>query len=190
MPTAGAFSVLRALRILRVFRLFSLVPALRNVVSAFLSALPGMGAVCGVLMLIFYVSAVMATRLFGAYETGWFESVGASMFTLFQIMTLDGWGHETVRPVMAEYPWAWAFFIPFIVVASFAVLNLFIGIIVEALQRRQEEERNERRAQARAETEQAIDRLRIENEALRDENARLLEALVTRPAAEVRPSRP
>lgn len=134
MPASGALSVLRALRILRVLRLLSLVPSMRRVVSALLAALPGMGAIMSVLALVFYVAAVMATKLFGAENELLFGSIGASMYTLFQVMTLDGWSDSVVRPVLENNPYAWAFFLPFIVITSFAVLNLFIGIIVNSLQ--------------------------------------------------------
>lgn len=134
IPASGPLAVLRALRVLRVLRLISMVPRLRFVVEALLKALPGISSI-GVLMLIlFYVFAVMATGLFGADFPEWFGSVGASMYTLFQIMTLESWSMGIVRPVMAEHPYAWAFFVPFILVATFTMLNLFIGIIVDTMQ--------------------------------------------------------
>lgn len=134
LPASGALSVLRALRILRVLRLLSVVPSLRSVIEALLSALPGMGAVVAVLLLIFYVGSVLVTKLFGDSFPDMFGTIGQSMLVLFQLMTLDGWSQEIVKPVMDRYPYAWLFFIPFIVLTSFAVLNLFIGIIVESMQ--------------------------------------------------------
>ena len=140
MPSSGAFSVLRALRILRALRLLSVVPQMRAVIQALLSAVPGMGAIVAVLFLVFYIAAVMATKLFGAAFPDWFGSIGASMYSLFQIMTLESWSMGIVRPVMEVMPWAWAFFVPFIVVTSFAVLNLFIALIVNSMQMLHEEE--------------------------------------------------
>jgi len=134
IPASETLSVLRALRILRALRLFSMVPALRRVVEAFLSALPGMGAVVGVLGLVYYISAVMATKLFAKSFPDWFGTVGESMYSLFQIMTLESWSMGIVRPVMEVYPQSWLFFLPFIMLTSFAILNLFIGIIVDAMQ--------------------------------------------------------
>ena len=134
VPAAGAFSVLRALRILRVLRLISVVPSLRRVVGALVSALPGMGSIVALMGLVFYVFAVMATKLFAAAFPQWFGSIGESAYSLFQIMTLESWSHGIVRPVMEIFPWAWAFFVPFILCTSFVVLNLFIGIIVSAMQ--------------------------------------------------------
>lgn len=134
LPTAGGFSILRALRILRVLRLLSIVPQMRSVVGALLRALPGMGSILAVLLLVFYVAAVMATKLFGAEFPQWFGTVGASMFSLFQVMTLESWSMGMARPIMEVYPLAWAFFVPFVVVTSFTVLNLFIALIVNSMQ--------------------------------------------------------
>ena len=138
MPTNGALSVLRTLRILRVLRLISVVPQMRRVVSAIGYSIPGMVSVISVLGLIFYVSAVLATRLFGTYPDPnmqeWFGSISASAYTLFQIMTLESWSMGVVRPTMDLFPWAWTFFLPFIIITSFAVLNFFIGIIVDSMQ--------------------------------------------------------
>lgn len=130
------FRVLRVIRVLRVFRLFSVVKELRRVVEAFLNAIPGMSAIIAVLLLMFYVSAVITTDLFGRAEPDLFGSIGASFFTLFQVMTGDGWS-EVVRLLDDEFPWAWVFFVPFITLTSFAVLNMFIAVIVDSLQREQ-----------------------------------------------------
>jgi voltage-gated sodium channel len=139
LPASGVFSVLRALRILRVLRLVSMVPSLRRVVGGLVGALPGMGSIMALLTLVFYVFSVMATKLFGSSFPEWFGSIGASAYTLFQVMTLESWSMGIVRPVMEVYPFAWAFFIPFIVSTTFTVLNLFIGIIVSAMQQEHEE---------------------------------------------------
>lgn len=148
LPAAGPLSVLRALRIMRVLRLVSVVPQMRTVVGALFKALPGMGSIVAVLTLVFYVAAVMATKLFGAEFPEWFGSIGASMYSLFQVMTLESWSMGIVRPVMEEHPGAWAFFVPFIVVTTFTVLNLFIALIVNSMQSLQAEtsKRQEREA--------------------------------------------
>ena len=138
LPTTGALSVLRTLRILRVLRLLSVVPQMRRVISALGHSIPGMVSVIAVLCIIFYVSAVLTTKLFGVHPDPnlqeWFGTVGASAYTLFQIMTLESWSMGIVRPVMEHFPYSWIFFVPFIITTSFAVLNLFIGIIVDAMQ--------------------------------------------------------
>lgn len=134
LPATQGFSVLRALRILRVLRVISVAPRLRRVVEGFVSALPGMGSVFLLMALLFYIGGVMATKLFGASFPEWFGSLGASLYSLFQIMTLESWSMGIVRPVMETYPYAWAFFVPFILVTTFAVVNLLVGLIVNAMQ--------------------------------------------------------
>jgi voltage-gated sodium channel len=134
VPASGPFSVLRALRVLRVLRVLAIVPSMRRVVAGLLAAIPGLGSIAAVLALIFYVFAVIATKLFGAAFPDWFGTIGLSLYTLFQVMTLESWSMGVARPVMEVYPYAWAFFIPFILVATFTMLNLFIGIIVNAMQ--------------------------------------------------------
>ena len=150
VPASGPLSVLRALRIVRALRLLSVVPQMRTVIGALFQALPGMGSVIAVLALVFYVAAVMATKLFGANFPDWFGSVGASMYSLFQIMTLESWSMGIVRPVMEQHPYAWLFFVPFIIVTSFAVLNLFIALIVNSMQSMQSETTDHVRAEALA----------------------------------------
>lgn len=134
VPGAGPWAVLRSLRVLRVLRLFTVVPSLRKVVTAFLHAIPGLAGVMAVMAIFFYTAGVLATRLFGASFDEWFGTLGRSLYSLFQIMTLESWSMGIVRPVMEQYPWAWAFFVPFIIIATFTILNLFIGIIVSTMQ--------------------------------------------------------
>jgi voltage-gated sodium channel len=134
IPGAGPWAVLRSLRVLRVLRLLTVVPSLRKVVAAFLHSIPGLAGVVAVAAIFFYTAGVLATRLFGADYPDWFGSLGKSLYTLFQVMTLESWSMGIVRPVMETHPWAWAFFVPFIVIATFTILNLFIGIIVSTMQ--------------------------------------------------------
>ncbi len=169
VPTAGGLSVLRALRILRVLRIISLVPSLRKVVGGLVAALPGMGSIVLLLSLVFYVFSVMATKLFGAEFPEWFGDIGLSAYSLFQIMTLESWSMGIVRPVMEQFPYAWAFFIPFIVCTTFTVLNLFIGIIVSAMQSEHEDAATQEREQMQNEQELILNEIR----ALRKEVAHL-----------------
>ena len=137
MPASGPLAVLWSLGGLRVWGLVTVLPSMRRVVAALLHAIPGMASITAVLLVIYYVCSVLATKLFAGHPdpaiAEQFSSIVASMYTLFQVMTLEGWSNEIVRPVMDVYPYAWLFFIPFIIITSFAVLNLFIGIIVDAM---------------------------------------------------------
>lgn len=134
VPAAGPWAVLRSLRVLRVLRLLTILPQLRRVVAAFLHAIPGLVGVILVMAIFYYTAGVLATNLFGSTHPQWFGSLGQSLYTLFQIMTLESWSMGIVRPVMEVHPWAWAFFVPYIIVATFTILNLFIGIIVSTMQ--------------------------------------------------------
>jgi voltage-gated sodium channel len=170
LPALGPFDILRTLRVFRVMRLISIVPKMRKVISSLLSAIPGMTSVLAVLLVIFYVAAVMTTQLFGAVQDpvlqNLYGTVGDSMFTLFQLMTLEGWVDDIAAPTMIHFPWSWLFFVFFIIITSFAVLNLFIGIIVDAMQIMHSEEADELRHQDHSEEMQAIQGLQKQLEAL------------------------
>ena len=134
VPGAGPWAVLRSLRVLRVLRLLTVIPQLRHVVAAFLHSIPGLSGVMAVMAIFFYTMGVLATELFSETHPQWFGSLGKSLYSLFQIMTLESWSMGIVRPVMEVHPWAWGFFVPFIIIATFTILNLFIGIIVSTMQ--------------------------------------------------------
>lgn len=144
VPGAQTFSVLRALRILRVLRVISVAPSLRRVVEGFVTALPGMASVFLLMTIIFYIGSVMATKLFAATFPQWFGNLGQSAYSLFQIMTLESWSMGIVRPVMEVHPYAWAFFVPFIMITTFAVVNLLVGLIVNSMQDAHEKEGDEK----------------------------------------------
>ena len=140
MPQTSGLSALRGLRVIRALRLLSVVPQMRAVVQALLDALPGMGAVIIMLSIVYYVFAVMATIMYGDAFPVWFGTLGRSLYSLFQIMTLESWSMGIVRPVMQAFPYAWAFFVPFIIITAFSVLNLFIGLLVNTMQSAVEDE--------------------------------------------------
>ena len=142
VPAAQGLSVLRAMRILRVLRVITVAPSLRRVVEGLMTALPGMGSVFLLMGVIFYIGAVMSTKLFGAAFPDWFGTIGRSLYSLFQIMTLESWSMGIVRPVMEQFPGAWLFFVPFIMVTTFAVVNLIVGLVVNSMQDAHAEEAN------------------------------------------------
>jgi voltage-gated sodium channel len=142
MPANEAFSVLRAARVLCVLRLISIFPRLRRVIEGLIGAIPGIGSIGAILVIVYYVFAVMATKLYGAAYPDWFGSLHGSFFTLFQIMTLEGWA-DIVREIMKTHPQAWIFFVIYILSATFTVLNLFIAVIVDAMQRQHQAEEQE-----------------------------------------------
>lgn len=166
IPATGAFSVLR---ILRVLRLISVVPSLRRVIGGLIAALPGLGSIIVLMVLVFYVFAVMATNLFGPDYPAWFGGLDASALTLFQMMTFDSWSSGIMRPILESHPWAWAFFIPFVFVTALTVLNLFIGVIVSAMQEEHSDAASADRARMRSDGALVLGELR----ALRAELAAL-----------------
>jgi voltage-gated sodium channel len=169
IPATGSLSVLRALRVLRILRLINKIDSMRRVVSALLGSLPGLGSVFGLIMIIFYVSGVIATNTFGSAFPERFGSLTSSFYTLFQVMTLEGWSEDIARPVMEVYPSAWIFFLVFIFIATFIVVNLFVAVIVDSINS----------AKGEAEHEQGLTTAHvIENlNALRTELAELKEQL-------------
>jgi voltage-gated sodium channel len=180
VPASGPFAVLRALRVLRVLRILTIVPSMRRVVGGLLAAIPGLSSIAAVLGLLFYVFAVIATKLFGADFPDWFGTLGRSLYTLFQVMTLESWSMGIVRPVMEVYPFAWTFFVPFILMATFTMLNLFIGVIVSAMQSFAEADKTETLAAVDDAREHIEADLHAEVRALRSEIAALRAALPPR----------
>jgi voltage-gated sodium channel len=178
VPATGPLAVLRALRVLRVLRLLTLVPSMRRVVGALLGAIPGLLSIGLLLAIVYYVFAVIATNLFAAAYPEWFGHLGRSLYTLFQIMTLESWSMGIARPVMEGFPYAWAFFVPFILVATFTMLNLFIAIIVNAMQSYSETEHRETVAAVAQVSEHLGTDLHGEVRALR-EDIRELKALLS-----------
>lgn len=162
IPASGPFAVLRALRVLRVMRLISMVPSMRRVATGLLAAIPGLGSVVGIIAVILYVSAVMATKLFGSAFPQWFGTLGESAYTLFQIMTLESWSMTIARPVMEVYPYAWLFFVTFILISTFTMLNLFIAVVVNAMQ-----QEHRRESEQTVESDEPVQRLHGEISALR-----------------------
>jgi len=177
IPASGPFAVLRALRVLRVLRLLTMVPSMRRVVGALLAAIPGLGSIGIMLLIIYYVFAVIATTLFGYTHPEWFGTLGRSFYTLFQVMTLESWSMGIVRPLMETFPYAWLFFVPFILIATFTMLNLFIAIIVSAMQSYSEAEHKET-VQALKQTQDNIEEdLHKEMQSLRTEIRELKQLL-------------
>jgi len=168
LPASGPFAVLRALRVLRVLRVLTFVPSMRKIVGALVQSLNGMLSIAMVLGLVYYVAAVMVTKLFGEAFPEWFGSLGRSLYTLFQVMTLESWSMGIARPVMAEFPYAWVFFVPFILLATFTMLNLFIAVIVNAVQSMHDEEHQLEQADEKAVQQQLLQQMRQLQQQLSD----------------------
>jgi len=160
MPTTGGLSVLRSLRILRALRMISVVPRLRRVITGLLHSIPSLGAVFAILGMIFYVGAVIATKVFGNDFPEWFGHLGRSAYSLFQVMTLESWSMGIARVVMEKFPYAWIFFVCFILVTTFTMLNLFVAVMVNSMQAETEEHAEERDRVGHAERAQILSEIR------------------------------
>jgi len=150
VPAGAGFEILRVLRVLRLFRLITVVPQMRKIVSALLGVIPGMLSIAALMALFFYVFSIMAVNLYGEDFPQWFGTLGESFYTLFQVMTLESWSMGIVRPVMEMYPNAWAFFIPFVFIATFVMINLIVAIVVDAMAAINKEEEDKIMEQARS----------------------------------------
>lgn len=133
VPASSGFEIFRVLRVLRLFRLITVVPQMKKIIVALLSVIPGIGSIAALLTLFFYIFAIMATQLYGEAFPQWFGTLGESFYSLFQIMTLESWSMGIVRPIMDVYPYAWVFFVPFIFLSTFIIVNLIIAIVVDAM---------------------------------------------------------
>ena len=168
VPASGPLAVLRTLRVLRVLRMLTLLPSMRRVVGGLVSAIPGLGSVILLMALIFYVAAVVATGLFGANFPDWFGTLGESGYTLFQVMTLESWSMGIARPVIEQHPFAWTFFVLFILITSFTMLNLFIAVIIDATQSEANTETTQHVDDQHTQTRDEIAAMREELRALRE----------------------
>jgi len=177
VPASDNLSILRVLRVLRLFRLLTIVPQMKTIIAALLGVIPGIFSVSLVLMLFFYVFAIMATGMFGETFPQWFGTLGESTYTLFQIMTLESWSMGIARPVMEIHPHAWVFFVIYILIVTFVMVNLFIGLIVDAIFTIKEEEKEKHEEET-----PKVDNLQLHKEivSLKDEISELKSLLQER----------
>lgn len=146
IPASGPFGILRTLRVLRLLRLATAVPSMKRVVNGMFAALPGGASVAAVLLVLYYVAAIIADDLFGQTVPKYFGDMGRTFFTLFQLMTIEGW-NGIAEEVMEIHPYSWIFFVTFIIFTAFTTLNLLFGIIVDAMEEAKEVEAREELAE-------------------------------------------
>lgn len=146
LPDAGGLGVLRTLRVLRLMRLISVVPSMRRVITGMFLAIPGGASVAAVLAILYYVGAIIGFSFFHETVPEYFGTIGATFFTLFRMMTLEGWP-DIAGAVMKQHPHAWIYFVAFIILTTFTTLNLLFGIIVDAMQNAKEEDVREQMAE-------------------------------------------
>lgn len=128
-----SLKAMKSLKSLRGLRLISGIEKLQVIVVAIINSIPSILWTGGLLMLIYYIFAIMGVSLFGTSFPEWFGSIGRAMYTLFQVMTLESWSMGISRPVMELYPLAWLYFVPFVLTSSFIVMNVVVGIVVNSI---------------------------------------------------------
>ena len=133
LAASSGLAAVRAFRVLRVLRIVTVIPRMRLVASALLDSIPGIASVGIVIVLIVYVFAVIGANLYGGDHPTIFGDVFAAMYTLFQVMTLEGWA-EIASEVAATHPRSWMFFLAFVLIATFTMLNLFVAIVVKTVE--------------------------------------------------------
>ena len=164
IPTSAGFEILRILRVLRLLRLITIVPQMKKIVMALIKVIPGMASIAALLSLVFYIFAIMATQLYGESFPEWFGTLGETFYTLFQIMTLESWSMGIARPVMEVYPSSWIFFITFVLIATFIMINLIIAVVVDAMGELNNEESHiiEEIQESEDHTKVEVEKLRLE----------------------------
>jgi voltage-gated sodium channel len=131
--TGGLSNLARLARLLRVTRLVSVLPELRVIFETLLRSIPSIAHIVILLAIFGYVYAIAGHQFFAAADPDRWGSLGASLITLFQVLTLEDW-HEVYREVADTHPWSWAFFISFIVIAVMIVANLAVAVIINSLE--------------------------------------------------------
>lgn len=161
IATTSGLAAIRAFRVLRVLRVVTVIPRMRTVVAALFDAIPGIASVGIILVLIVYIFAVIAANMYGPAHPEIFGDVFVAMYTLFQIMTLEGWP-DIANAVAQTHPRSWIFFLTFVLIATFTMLNLFVAIVVKVIEEDSDQEVRDE-----------IGALRKEIGALRDDIAHL-----------------
>lgn len=158
------FRSLKALKSLRSLKLVSWLGKLRNIITAIGKSIPGIVWSAALLLLTYYVFAIIGVTMFGEKFYDWFGTIGKAMYTLFQVMTLESWSMGISRPVMEVFPYAWLYFVPFVLIASFIMMNVVVGIVVNAISEVTDETKREE-----------MEELPSDEKALREELAQLKE---------------
>ncbi len=127
------FRTLKALKGLRAMRMVSRLDKLRLIIGAIGKSVPGISWSAVLLLLIYYIFALIGTSLFGTAFPEWFGDIPKSLYTLFQVMTLESWSMGISRPVMEVFGWAWLYFVPFVLISSFVIMNVVVGIVVNSI---------------------------------------------------------
>lgn len=134
IPATGQLATLaRLARLLRVLRRISALPELRLVITTLIRSIPSMGHVIGLMSIVFYVYGVAGYHLFHDVDPTHWRNLGISLLSLFRIVTLEDWT-DIMYAAMAIKPWAWVYFVSFVVLGTFVIINLFIAVVLNNLE--------------------------------------------------------
>ena len=139
IPQTGEYALIaRMVRLLRIMRLITAVPELRLIVVTLIRSLPGLGHVILLLAVLFYIYAIAGYHLFHEHDPFHWNSLGISLITLFRVLTLEDWT-DVMYTAMELHHLAWVYFVSFVVVAAFVVINMFIAVVLNNLHKTQQE---------------------------------------------------
>ena len=127
------FRVFRSLKSLRGFKMISSLKPLQVIIAAIGRSIPGISWTALLLIIIYYIFSIIGVTQFGETFPEWFGDIPKAMYTLFQVMTLESWSMGISRPVMEAFDYAWAYFVPFVLISSFVMMNVVVGIVVNAI---------------------------------------------------------
>ena len=139
LPSTGELATLaRLARLFRVLRLVSALPGLRLIVATLIRSVPGMFNVLGLMSIVFYVYGVAGYHLFHEIDPTHWRTLGIALLSLFRIVTLEDWT-DIMYAALDHHWWAWAYFVSFVVVGTFVVINLFIAVVINSLDEAKQE---------------------------------------------------
>ena len=145
IPSTGELAMLaRLARLLRVLRLISAIPELRLIVATLMKSIPSMGNIMLLMGVIFYIYGVAGQQLFHAHDPQHWGNLGISLLTLFRIVTLEDWT-DVMYTAMEMHPLAWIYFVSFVIMGTFVIINLFIAVVLNNLEEAKEERLKELR---------------------------------------------
>ena len=184
-------TLLRLARVLRVARLLSVIPGLRLVVLGIARSLAPIGGMAALTFFVLYMYGMLGWILYADHDPDRFGNIGRALLTLFQILTLEGW-NEVLDKQMEYSSWAWVYFVSFVLIGTFVVLNVVIAIIVNSMDevRAMELERERTELVAAALNEGEDDRLHERLQSLRGALDELEQALVDGAGRSGRPGDP
>ena len=132
--SARILNAIRSMRAIKAFRFIDSLNQLKTIFTALIKSIPGIIWTCLLLMIFFYIYAIVGTNSFGSDFPEYFGSLGRSLLTLFQVMSFDSWFSGITRPVLHVFPWAWVYFISFALISTYVIMNIIIGILVNSIE--------------------------------------------------------